>query len=492
MRGLGRGGHRGRVGQLVAPGLVGARPRVGGQHRRGRRGPGHRRRGRRCCWWGRSGPASTRGIRDLCHASPARAAAPSRRSGGSRRTHAAPRVSTTTSGAARGIRLGLSRLPPPQRRPPGPGHGPVRAAHPGAGRAGCGQPTARCGRRTRVLVAAVGALRCSARRLWWADAQQDAQRVAAGRGAERRPATGSWSRRWSVAYRRSWRSRVARWLVRQPRRVWRPAVALGAMTALLAPAAPAHAHDADAVAADRVLTATSSLGAVRAYGAERPGRVAAPAGRAGGRRPGRTRRPVQEHGWCSWCRPARAGWTRRPSTGFERRFGGDVALVGMQYASTPSWVAFLFQRGSAERGCPRAGARPWPPGSSRCPRTERPQLHLYGESLGALAGQAVLADPARRRRHLLRPLGGLARVAPPPGAGARPAWPTPATRSCTPPPACWCARRASGQPWLPGVSYLQSSFDLARGALPARGPRPPLRRRPGRRTCRPADRGAVR
>ena len=56
--------------------------------------------------------------------------------------------------------------------------------------------------------------------------------------------------------------------------------------------------------------------------------------------------------------PTGSGWVDPAAVdGFERRFHGDVALVGLQYAHTPSWVAFLFQRGAAEAGARELSGR---------------------------------------------------------------------------------------------------------------------------------------
>ena len=255
-------------------------------------------------------------------------------------------------------------------------------------------------------------------------------------------------------------TRAARWVVRHRRRVWRPAVALGAMAALLAPAAPAQAT-APTPGGDHVLTATSPW--------ERCARMAPSApGESLHQRAERVADDLVARGGLSKDHvvlmiPTGSGWVDPAAVeGFERRFGGDVALVGLQYAHTPSWVAYLFQRGAAEDGA-RELERAVTARIDRLPADRRPQLHLYGESLGALAGQAVLADPARASGicsalWVGSPGGATA------GRGREASVANPSDPVVHATPRLLVRPSESGQPWLPGVSYLQSSFDLI-GAL---------------------------
>lgn len=82
----------------------------------------------------------------------------------------------------------------------------------------------------------------------------------------------------------------------------------------------------------------------------------------------------------------------------ETMYGGDTALVGVQYSYLPSWISFLGDREkSVESGRVLIDAvhDRW----SRLPPGNRPKLVLYGESLGSLAGQGAfpwLPDVARR------------------------------------------------------------------------------------------------
>lgn len=310
--------------------------------------------------------------------------------------------------------------------------------------------TPRHGRRARVAVAAA-AVAVLAPVLWWADAQQDAQRVAAG-------VTPDGIRHWVLAA-----AIVAgavllvhgvRQVVRLRRRAWRPAVALAAMAALMAPAAPAHATS-PGVASDRVLTTSSPLGAVRAYAAERPDETLH-------QRAQRVADDLVARGGLTKSRvvvmvPTGSGWVDPAAVdGFERRFHGDVALVGMQYAATPSWVAFLFQRDVAEQGA-RELEKAVADRIALLPQDARPELHLYGESLGALAGQAVLADPVEAARvcsalWVGSPGGAIA------GRGRE------ASVANTRDPVVHATpallfRPTAGGPWLPGVSFVQAAFD---------------------------------
>ena len=81
----------------------------------------------------------------------------------------------------------------------------------------------------------------------------------------------------------------------------------------------------------------------------------------------------------------------------ESMYNGDTALVAMQYSYLPSWVSFLADRDKsvqAGRAMVDAVANRW----QQWPAETRPKLALYGESLGAMAGQGAfgyLPDVAR-------------------------------------------------------------------------------------------------
>jgi uncharacterized membrane protein len=72
----------------------------------------------------------------------------------------------------------------------------------------------------------------------------------------------------------------------------------------------------------------------------------------------------------------------------ESMYNGDTALVAMQYSYLPSWISFLAdQQKSVEAGRAMVDAihERW----RRWPADRRPQLALYGESLGSMAGQGA-------------------------------------------------------------------------------------------------------
>jgi len=72
----------------------------------------------------------------------------------------------------------------------------------------------------------------------------------------------------------------------------------------------------------------------------------------------------------------------------EAMYNGDTVLVAMQYSYLPSWISFLVDRQkSVEAGRAMVDGihQRW----MRWPEFNRPQLALYGESLGSMAGQAA-------------------------------------------------------------------------------------------------------
>ena len=302
-----------------------------------------------------------------------------------------------------------------------------------------------------AVVAATGAALVPV--LAWAARQQDAQRALAGTDP-----TGArhWLAAAGVVAAVALLARGLRRLARHGRALWRPSVALVALVALAALGAPAHADD-PGPAADRILLQASPLGAVRVYGEERAGeslheraqRVADELVRRGGLERGRVVVMV----------PTGSGWVDPAAVqGLEERFAGDVSLVGLQYASTPSWVALVLQRGSAEQGARELVAAVHER-IVRLPVGRRPALHLYGESLGALAGQAVLADP-----HTAPWVCSALWVGSPGGATAgrgreaSVANPTDPVVHAT--PDLLVHPTTPGRPWLPGVSLVQAAVDL--------------------------------
>ncbi|GAA4816750.1 alpha/beta-hydrolase family protein [Tomitella cavernea] len=164
--------------------------------------------------------------------------------------------------------------------------------------------------------------------------------------------------------------------------------------------------------------------------------------------------------------PTGSGWIDgTAAAGFEEFFGGDVAEVGMQYSSAPSWVSYLFapdEAASAAHALISAVAAR----VSSVPAPRRPELYVYGESMGAAAGARALADAPQARGMLC----GALWVGPP----ARFTDPVPGRSSvvvnASDPVPRWDpalalhpaegAAEAAAPPWVPGVSFLQRSVDV--------------------------------
>lgn len=92
--------------------------------------------------------------------------------------------------------------------------------------------------------------------------------------------------------------------------------------------------------------------------------------------------------------PTGSGWIDANAVaGLDRRFDGDVALVGLQYSYLPSWATFVFGRDAAV-----TAARALFTAVERHIQglARKPKLYLYGQSLGALGGNAVFADDAEQ------------------------------------------------------------------------------------------------
>ena len=86
------------------------------------------------------------------------------------------------------------------------------------------------------------------------------------------------------------------------------------------------------------------------------------------------------------------GWINpNAAQGIELLSGGDVAIVGTQYSYLPSWISFLADRQKAEdagRSLIEAVVN-WR--ASLPEGTHRPNLYVYGESLGTQAGEAAFS-----------------------------------------------------------------------------------------------------
>ena len=124
------------------------------------------------------------------------------------------------------------------------------------------------------------------------------------------------------------------------------------------------------------------------------------------------------------------GWVDpAASDSLEYEFNGDTAMVAMQYSYLPSWMSFLVDQVKARdagRALFDAVYGVW----AQLPPDARPQLYVFGESLGTFGGEAAfsgLADIENRtdgvlwagppnfnalwRGHRRRPRGRLAGVA---------------------------------------------------------------------------------
>ena len=242
------------------------------------------------------------------------------------------------------------------------------------------------------------------------------------------------------------------------RRVWRPVLVAVVCIGLVLAGGPAHGIEPDGRM--WVMQRPSPVGAVRAYARMVPGEPA-------GVRAERAARHLVAEGGLQRSRvvvvlPTGSGWVDPQFlSGVEHRFGRDVATVSMQYDASPSWWSWLVHRErsaeSAQRLFDAVAAR-----ILALPPRERPDLHVYGESLGADAGQAVLtgADRARARAEVCSVLW----VGPP--GGHRVGLPREAVVANPDDPVVHASWRDALRPppdgtrWLPLVSGVHSGVDF--------------------------------
>ncbi|WP_426563962.1 alpha/beta-hydrolase family protein [Angustibacter sp. McL0619] len=84
--------------------------------------------------------------------------------------------------------------------------------------------------------------------------------------------------------------------------------------------------------------------------------------------------------------PTGSGWVDPAAVGSaEYLYGGDIATVAVQYDDVPSWVAYLRGTGNGQRSASALVEAVRAQIDAR-PAGHRPQLLVFGESLGALAG----------------------------------------------------------------------------------------------------------
>ena len=157
--------------------------------------------------------------------------------------------------------------------------------------------------------------------------------------------------------------------------------------------------------------------------------------------------------------PTGSGWIDANAVaGLERRFGDDVAVVGIQYSYAPSWATFVFGRDEAiaaatalyDAVAERIASKP-----------VRPRLYVYGQSLGSVGGSAALQHGGAC---------GALWAGPPAGTAVGDAavlanssdpvvrW---SPRLAVAPPDLSAVRAdAPAPPWLPVVSFVQTTVDL--------------------------------
>lgn len=163
--------------------------------------------------------------------------------------------------------------------------------------------------------------------------------------------------------------------------------------------------------------------------------------------------------------PTGSGWIDgEAASGIDQRFGGDVALVGLQYSAAPSWATFLFGRTAAEES---ARALFTAVEHRISTLAHRPKLYVYGQSLGALGGSSIFADDADEAHRTCAVL-----WAGPPAGDVHRGGATVLANASDPvvhwsPQLLWSPPDLTGTrpdapvpQWIPVVSFLQTSMDL--------------------------------
>ncbi|WP_280383123.1 alpha/beta-hydrolase family protein [Nocardia wallacei] len=172
--------------------------------------------------------------------------------------------------------------------------------------------------------------------------------------------------------------------------------------------------------------------------------------------------------------PTGSGWIdANAARGLDERFGGDVTLVGMQYSQAPSWATFVFGRHAAEES---ARALFTAVEQRIAALARKPRLYIYGQSLGATAGSALFADDADQQRRVCAAL-----WAGPPAGRVHHGGATILANSSDPvvqwsPELLWRAPDltatrpdAPHPPWIPLLSFVQTSADLLTALTPPPG-----------------------
>lgn len=175
--------------------------------------------------------------------------------------------------------------------------------------------------------------------------------------------------------------------------------------------------------------------------------------------------------------PTGSGWVDEQAVrGFESRWGDDVAIVAQQYADTPSWVTFVFDRDAATESA-RSLVAAVRAHLELLPEHRRPRLHVYGQSLGAVGGNAAFenAPPGPCDALWAGPPAGtvhsdgatvLANTSDPV------VWWQPSLL-WSPPDLSRARRDAPVPPWIPVIGFLQTTVDMVASldAAPGHGHR---------------------
>ncbi|MEV0946196.1 alpha/beta-hydrolase family protein [Rhodococcus sp. NPDC049939] len=166
--------------------------------------------------------------------------------------------------------------------------------------------------------------------------------------------------------------------------------------------------------------------------------------------------------------PTGSGWIDEKAVdGFEERFGGDVATVGMQYSHLPSWMTFLFSRSAADESAKALFDAIANRIDDLPADRPRPALYVYGQSLGSVGGSSIFADSGERGRQVCGALWA--------GPPARSVSTNGATvlANTSDPVVWWSPDLILHRPdlssahldaplpqWIPGITFLQTSIDL--------------------------------
>ncbi|OLT32903.1 hypothetical protein BJF84_01525 [Rhodococcus sp. CUA-806] len=162
--------------------------------------------------------------------------------------------------------------------------------------------------------------------------------------------------------------------------------------------------------------------------------------------------------------PTGSGWVDENATsGIEDRFQGDVATVALQYSYRPSWATFLLARTEAEDSA-TALLDAVRTRIAALPAASRPDLYIYGQSLGAIGGGAAVAA---------NPEGICGTLWAGPPAGEVESGSAVVLANTSDPVVRWSTELLTSPPklddtqadapmpqWIPVVSYLQTTVDL--------------------------------